>query len=61
MSTRELQERLTALGYKPGPIDGKLGPRTRDALKRFQHDAGLIANGGLDAETVTRLRASAAR
>lgn len=56
MSARELQEMLTALGYKPGPIDGKPGPRTREALKQFQKDAGLPATGLLDAETTQRLR-----
>jgi hypothetical protein len=58
MSTAELQLVLTTLGYKPGPIDGKPGPRTRDALKQFQKDAGLPVTGVLDAETTQRLRAA---
>jgi peptidoglycan hydrolase-like protein with peptidoglycan-binding domain len=61
MSTAELQLVLSTLGYKPGPIDGKPGPRTRDALKQFQKDAGLSATGVLDAETTRRLRAAPAR
>lgn len=58
MSTAELQLVLTTLGYKPGPIDGKSGPRTREALKQFQKDAGLPVTGVLDAETTQRLRAA---
>jgi peptidoglycan hydrolase-like protein with peptidoglycan-binding domain len=58
MSVKELQETLTALGYAPGPIDGKPGPRTREALKQFQKSAGLPATGALDAETTERLRAA---
>lgn len=58
MGGKELQEVLTALGYKPGRIDGKPGPKTRDALKQFQKDAGLPATGVLDAETTQRLRAA---
>jgi peptidoglycan hydrolase-like protein with peptidoglycan-binding domain len=58
MGGKELQELLAARGYKPGPIDGKPGPKTREALKAFQKDAGLPATGVLDAETSQRLRAA---
>lgn len=58
MSGKELQEALAAHGYKPGRIDGKPGPKTREALKAFQKDAGLPATGTLDAETTQRLRAA---
>ena len=61
MSTAELQLVLTNLGYKPGPIDGRSGPRTREALKQFQKDEGLPATGVLDAETTQRLRAASPR
>jgi peptidoglycan hydrolase-like protein with peptidoglycan-binding domain len=53
----ELQERLSALGYKLGEVDGVNGPRTIDALKRFQSDNKLPVTGAIDAETVRRLRA----
>lgn len=58
LSAHELQELLTALGYNPGRIDGKVGPKTREALKMFQKDAGLPVTGVLDAETTQRLRAA---
>ncbi len=31
-----IQERLAALGFDPGPVDGTLGNATREALRRFQ-------------------------
>jgi peptidoglycan hydrolase-like protein with peptidoglycan-binding domain len=56
MSTAELQRRLTELAYKPGPIDGVAGPRTTNALKKFQLDHRLPVTGTLDAETIRELR-----
>lgn len=45
MNTSDLQRRLTALGYAPGPVDGVRGPKTIGALRAFQSDHGLIADG----------------
>jgi hypothetical protein len=55
---REAQEVLTALGYRPGPVDGKLGIRTRGALLQFQKDTGLAPTGKLDEPTINRLAES---
>jgi peptidoglycan hydrolase-like protein with peptidoglycan-binding domain len=41
----ELQAGLAELGYGPGPVDGYLGPQTRAAIKAFQKDQGLEADG----------------
>lgn len=41
----ELQELLSLLGYSTEGVDGKLGPNTRAALRRWQVDAGLPADG----------------
>lgn len=54
---RELQRRLTRRGYRPGPADGRFGPRTRAAVLWFQVKHGLPRTGRGDALTVTRLRA----
>ena len=56
MTVYELQDRLAALGYKPGAIDGVLGPRTLDALKKFQTDKNLAVTGTLNADTIRALR-----
>ena len=44
----EVQGRLAALGYDPGPVDGRLGRRTREAVRKFQRDARMSANGRID-------------
>jgi hypothetical protein len=36
----QAQQGLQASGFDPGPIDGKLGPKTRQALKQFQQSKG---------------------
>ncbi|MDR1709612.1 MAG: peptidoglycan-binding protein [Candidatus Accumulibacter sp.] len=56
----EAQRLLAGRGYAPGPADGLMGRRTREALKRFQTDAGLPATGRADAKTLEALRAPAA-
>lgn len=42
---RQIQDCLTKLGYSPGPIDGKMGGKTRAAIKAYQHDAGMTQDG----------------
>lgn len=50
------QEALTAQGYRPGPIDGVAGPRTREAIRRYQSDHGLPATGVVSQALVNHLR-----
>lgn len=52
---REVQRALRHLGYRPGPIDGAVGPRTQAALARYQRAEGIAETGYLDAETMVRL------
>ncbi|WP_295543442.1 trypsin-like peptidase domain-containing protein [uncultured Thiohalocapsa sp.] len=42
---RNIQAQLAALGYDPGPVDGRMGPRTRDAIKDLQRDANIEPDG----------------
>lgn len=44
-AVRVLQESLTKLGYKPGPVDGIFGPLTEEAVKTFQDDWHIDADG----------------
>ncbi|MFH0883106.1 MAG: peptidoglycan-binding domain-containing protein [bacterium] len=45
MTLFQLQRYLKILGYAPGSEDGRLGPITRRAVKRFQLDRGLLSDG----------------
>lgn len=40
-----LQERLNEQGYDSGPVDGMPGPMTRSAIRRFQQERGMVADG----------------
>jgi putative peptidoglycan binding protein len=52
---REAQRALDELGFHPGPVDGVVGRRTRDALVRYQRSQKIPVTGYLDAETMVRL------
>ncbi len=41
----EIQSRLDQLGFDVGLADGVVGPKTRKAIREFQHDAKLPADG----------------
>ena len=47
----KLQEKLKALGYYEGEVDGQFGPGTRDAVIAFQKKNGLDADGLAGEET----------
>ena len=42
---RDIQDGLHRLGYDPGAVDGRLGPRTEEAIRHYQQDNGLAADG----------------
>ena len=50
-----VQKRLEELGFDPGPIDGLMEPRTREAIRDFQEQAVLPATGELDPRTLAAL------
>ncbi|MDC0949138.1 peptidoglycan-binding domain-containing protein [Gammaproteobacteria bacterium] len=52
---KKIQRRLNSLGFDAGSADGKFGPRTTNALKDFQNNAGLPATGIPDEKTVEYL------
>jgi peptidoglycan hydrolase-like protein with peptidoglycan-binding domain len=54
---RALQRRLTGLGFAPGPIDGRYGPLTTQAVERFQNASGLIVDGIVGPRSVAALSA----
>ena len=58
---REAQSLLAALGYDPGPADGKWGRRSARAYMSFLRDAGLPASRRLTPEALRTMRTIAAR
>ena len=52
----EVQTILNRLGYDTGPVDGELNEATREALRKFQADAGLDPTGEVTMLTVIELR-----
>ena len=54
------QASLAALGYPVGKVDGLIGAETRTQLRAWQKSRGLVADGYLTPELVTRLNAEAA-
>jgi peptidoglycan hydrolase-like protein with peptidoglycan-binding domain len=55
---QELQERLALLGFYEGETDGKLGSKTREAVRNFQLRRGLIPDGYADDAVLRELRAA---
>ena len=52
---REAQRTLRELGYQPGPVDGQVGPKTKDALAKYQRSERIQVTRRLDPETMARL------
>jgi membrane-bound lytic murein transglycosylase B len=52
----DVQTRLAQLGFYTEETDGLLGPKTRSAVRLFQKQAGLPADGHPTAEMVKRLQ-----
>jgi hypothetical protein len=54
-TAREVERRLRAAGFSPGPVDGVLDGKTHRAIRRFQRSRGIESTGELDALTRTAL------
>mgnify|MGYP003646525737 CR=1 FL=1 len=53
---QELQRTLNRAGYSVGGADGIMGPNTRQGLRNFQRDQGLIPDGFATQELLEQLR-----
>ncbi len=51
-----LQERLLELGFDAGRVDGVFGTRTERALREFQREYGLVADGRCGMATLRALK-----
>lgn len=54
-TAKEIQSALKNAGFDPGSMDGKIGPRTRQAIKDFQKSKGLVPDGVVGPKTWTSL------
>lgn len=52
---RVVQQALQSKGFDPGPIDGIVGPRTREAVRNFQDRYGMNPTGEIDNQTLFAL------
>jgi N-acetylmuramoyl-L-alanine amidase len=52
----ELQSKLLSLGYDVARADGFFGPRTAEALRAFQREYGLVADGVCGTSTLRAFR-----
>ena len=56
---RRCQDALNALGYNAGSLDGKYGSNTISAVKKFQRNFGLTADGVCGCNTWKKLAGAA--
>jgi N-acetylmuramoyl-L-alanine amidase len=61
MTTLDIQRRLAALGFDPGPADGIRGPRTIRAIEAFQKERGLRVDGIVGPVTAAAMHAAPLR
>jgi peptidoglycan hydrolase-like protein with peptidoglycan-binding domain len=53
---RDVQGRLRAMGFNPGPVDGIVGPLTESAAQQYQRARGLDVTGAVDRNLLAQLR-----
>lgn len=53
---KELQRRLTARGFSTEGVDGKIGPNTISAIRRYQSRSGLLPDGYASLDLLQNLR-----
>ena len=53
---RNVQVELARLGYDVGPLDGGLGPKTRNAIVDFQSATNVAVTGDVSNNLLTSLR-----
>ena len=53
--SKDIQRALKNAGFDPGSIDGKLGPKTKQAIIDFQKEKGLKPDGKVGPRTWSEL------
>ncbi len=52
---QQIQEALKSAGYYEGKVDGSIGPKTKNAIEKFQTENGLKADGKVGPRTWAKL------
>ena len=55
-TAKDIQNALKNAGFDPGAIDGKMGPRTKQAVMEFQRAKGLKVDGKVGPKTWEELK-----
>lgn len=55
--TAQVQSELNAAGYDAGPPDGRMGPRTSNAIRAYQYNNGLPQDGQPSVALLDQMRA----
>ena len=55
LNARLVQSLLKEAGFDPGKIDGKIGPKTKDAVRAFQKAYNLKVDGKIGYQTLSRM------
>ena len=53
---KDLQQALKNAGYYDGEVDGKFGPKTKEAIEAFQDANNLVVDGKAGVNTWEKLR-----
>ncbi len=54
---RDIQTGLQRLGYNPGTADGRMGPKTSAAIRKYQQDNGMTVDGQASQAVLDSIRA----
>lgn len=55
-NAKQIQIALRNAGYNPGPIDGRMGRQTREAIRAFQRTNNLLVDGRVGKQTWSLLK-----
>jgi hypothetical protein len=55
-NVKQIQIALVNAGYNPGPLDGRMGKQTRQAIEAFQRANNLVVDGKMGEQTWNLLR-----
>ena len=58
VQSEQLQQLLIDAGYDPGPADGIIGSKTRDAIRSYQKDKGMVPDGHPSLEILSHIKGS---